>query len=85
MEQLEPELVRLPVLSPVASEPELSHLPPGTWDSSDQQVWAEQKGAAGRELTTRSSPESPEEKGELPPCPCSWDPRPSQGSRSEQR
>lgn len=66
MEQLEPELVRLPVLSPVAIEPELSHLPPGTWDSSDQQVWAEQKEAAGRELTTRSSPESPGEKGELP-------------------
>jgi hypothetical protein len=64
VEQLEPELVRLPVLSPVAAEPELCHLPPGIWDSSAQQVWAEQKEAAGRELTTRSSPESTGEKGE---------------------
>uniref|UniRef100_A0A8C6I7I9 Acyl-Coenzyme A binding domain containing 4 n=1 Tax=Mus spicilegus TaxID=10103 RepID=A0A8C6I7I9_MUSSI len=62
VEQLEPELVRLPVLSPVAAEPELCHLPPGIWDSSAQQVWAEQKEAAGRELTTRSSPESTGEK-----------------------
>lgn len=62
VEQLEPELVRLPVLSPVAAEPELCHLPPGIWDSSAQQVWAEQKEAAGRELTTRSSPKSTGEK-----------------------
>ncbi|XP_028636319.1 acyl-CoA-binding domain-containing protein 4 isoform X1 [Grammomys surdaster] len=61
VEQLEPELVRLPVLSPVPVESELSHLPPGTWDSA-QQVWAEQKEAAGQELTTRSGPESPGEK-----------------------
>lgn len=62
VEQLEPELVRLPVLSPVPAESELSHLPPGTWDSTEQ-VWAEQKEAAARDLDTRSSPESP---GELP-------------------
>lgn len=62
VEQLEPELVRLPVLSPVPAESELSHLPPGTWDST-QQVWAEQKEAAARDLDTRSSPESPEGLG----------------------
>ncbi|XP_076791813.1 acyl-CoA-binding domain-containing protein 4 isoform X6 [Arvicanthis niloticus] len=62
VEQLEPELVRLPVLSPVPAESELSHLPPGTWDSA-QQVWAEQKEAAGREFATRNSPESPEGLG----------------------
>lgn len=61
VEQLEPELVRVPVLSPVPTESELSHLHPGTWDSA-QQLWAEQKEAAGRELTTGSSPESPSEK-----------------------
>lgn len=65
MEQLEPELVRLPVLSPVpAAESELSYHPPGTRDS-DQQVWAEQKEAAGRELTSRSSPEPHGEKSAL--------------------
>lgn len=64
VEQLEPELGRLPVLSPVPVESELSHLPPGTQDSV-QQVWPEQKEAAGRELATRSSPESPGEKSEL--------------------
>lgn len=64
VEQLEPELVRLPVLSPVPAESELSHQPPGTWDSA-QQVWAEQKEAAGREFATRNSPESPGEKSEL--------------------
>lgn len=63
VEQLEPELVRLPVLSPVpAAESELSYHPPGTRDS-DQQVWAEQKEAAGRELTSRSSPEPHEGLG----------------------
>lgn len=64
VEQLEPELVRLPVLSPVPVESELCHLPPGTWDSA-QQDWTEQKEAAGREVTTRSSPEFPGEKSEL--------------------
>lgn len=59
VEQLEPELVRVPVLSPVPAESELPHLHTGTGDSA-QRVWAEQKEAAGRELTTRSSPESPE-------------------------
>ncbi|MEJ1283969.1 acyl-Coenzyme A binding domain containing 4 [Cricetulus griseus] len=61
LEQLEPELVRPPLLSPIPAVSELSHLYPGTWDSS-QQVWAEQRGAPGRELDTRSSPESPSEK-----------------------
>nr|XP_038942045.1 acyl-CoA-binding domain-containing protein 4 isoform X10 [Rattus norvegicus]XP_038942046.1 acyl-CoA-binding domain-containing protein 4 isoform X10 [Rattus norvegicus] len=61
VEQLEPELVRVPVLSPVPAESELPHLHTGTGDSA-QRVWAEQKEAAGRELTTRSSPESPGEK-----------------------
>lgn len=61
VEQLEPELVRAPVLSPVPAESELSHLHTGTGDSA-QRVWAEPKEATGRELTTRSSPESPGEK-----------------------
>lgn len=68
LEQLEPELVRPPLLSPIPAVSELSHLYPGTWDSS-QQVWAEQRGAPGRELDTRSSPESPSEKGELSTLP----------------
>ncbi|XP_052611760.1 acyl-CoA-binding domain-containing protein 4 isoform X3 [Peromyscus californicus insignis] len=46
---------------PVPPSPELPRLHPETWDSS-QQVWAEQRGAAGRELDTRSSPEPPSEK-----------------------
>ncbi|XP_052050011.1 acyl-CoA-binding domain-containing protein 4 isoform X2 [Apodemus sylvaticus] len=63
VEQLEPELVRLPVLSPgPTAESELSHHPPETRDS-DQQVWAEQEEAAGRELATRSSPEPHEGLG----------------------
>ncbi|XP_059127898.1 acyl-CoA-binding domain-containing protein 4 [Peromyscus eremicus] len=61
LEQLEPELVRASLLSPVPAVPELPRLHPETWDSS-QQVWAEQRGAAGRELDTRSSPEPPSEK-----------------------
>ncbi|XP_036053247.1 acyl-CoA-binding domain-containing protein 4 isoform X4 [Onychomys torridus] len=61
LEQLEPELVRPALLSPVPAVSELPHLHPETWDSS-QQVWAEQRGAAGRERDTRSSPESPSEK-----------------------
>ncbi|XP_060242580.1 acyl-CoA-binding domain-containing protein 4 isoform X1 [Meriones unguiculatus] len=60
VEHLEPELVRSPLLSPVPVST-LPHLHPGTCGSSEQ-VWAEQKEAAGRELDTSSSPESPGEK-----------------------
>uniref|UniRef100_A0A8C6QH48 Acyl-Coenzyme A binding domain containing 4 n=1 Tax=Nannospalax galili TaxID=1026970 RepID=A0A8C6QH48_NANGA len=58
LEQLEPELVKPSLLSLVPPVPELPHLYPGTRDSS-QQVWAEQRGAVGRQQDTRSSPESP--------------------------
>lgn len=61
LEQLEPESVRAPLLSSVPVVSELPHLYPGTWNST-QQVWAEQKGAAGKELDTRSSSECPSEK-----------------------
>ncbi|XP_042138847.1 acyl-CoA-binding domain-containing protein 4 isoform X1 [Peromyscus maniculatus bairdii] len=61
LEQLEPELVRPSLLSPVPAGPEPPRLPPETWDSS-QQPWAEQRGATGRELDTGSSPEPPSEK-----------------------
>ncbi|KAL1778670.1 acyl-CoA-binding domain-containing protein 4 isoform X1 [Sigmodon hispidus] len=61
LEQLEPELVKPALLPSIPAGTELPHPHPGTWDSS-QQVWAEQRGAAGRELDTRSSPESPSEK-----------------------
>ncbi|XP_029421890.1 acyl-CoA-binding domain-containing protein 4 isoform X2 [Nannospalax galili] len=64
LEQLEPELVKPSLLSLVPPVPELPHLYPGTRDSS-QQVWAEQRGAVGRQQDTRSSPESPSEKDGL--------------------
>lgn len=58
--------MRPSLFSPVPAGSELSHLHPGTCDSdSAQQVCAEQREAAGRELDTRGNPESPSEKGEL--------------------
>ncbi|XP_051014768.1 acyl-CoA-binding domain-containing protein 4 [Acomys russatus] len=61
LEQLEPELVKSPLLSPGPAVSELPHFHPRTWDAS-QQVWAEQEEAAGRELDPRGGPESPSEK-----------------------
>ncbi|XP_040605731.1 acyl-CoA-binding domain-containing protein 4 isoform X2 [Mesocricetus auratus] len=61
LEQLEPELVRPPLLPDVSAVSEPHHFHAGAWDSP-QQVWAEQRGAPGRELDGRSSPESPSEK-----------------------
>ncbi|XP_010641204.1 acyl-CoA-binding domain-containing protein 4 isoform X5 [Fukomys damarensis] len=60
LEQLEPELVRppcLPLPSPEAAPVPLPRLV--------TQVWAEQRGAAGRDPKTKTSLESPEEKEEL--------------------
>lgn len=61
LEQLEPELVKPSLFSPVPPGSELPHLHPETCDSA-QQVCAEQRGAAGRELDTGGNPESPSEK-----------------------
>ncbi|XP_051033697.1 acyl-CoA-binding domain-containing protein 4 isoform X2 [Phodopus roborovskii] len=59
-DQITPEPSCLPK-EPAPPNPELPHLHPGTWDSS-QQVWAEQRGTPDTELDTKSSPESPSEK-----------------------
>ncbi|XP_041491763.1 acyl-CoA-binding domain-containing protein 4 isoform X2 [Microtus oregoni] len=61
LEQLEPELVRPSLFSPVPPGSELPRLHPETCDSA-QQVCSEQKAAAGRELDTGGNPESPSEK-----------------------
>ncbi|XP_010641201.1 acyl-CoA-binding domain-containing protein 4 isoform X2 [Fukomys damarensis] len=65
LEQLEPELVRppcLPLPSPEAAPVPLPRLV--------TQVWAEQRGAAGRDPKTKTSLESPEEKaGTAAPAP----------------
>uniref|UniRef100_A0A8C5YNT4 Acyl-CoA binding domain containing 4 n=1 Tax=Marmota marmota marmota TaxID=9994 RepID=A0A8C5YNT4_MARMA len=64
LEQLEPELVRLPSIpSPSLPTVPWFHFHPWTCDSS-QQVWAEQRGAARGEPDTRNSLEPPgEEEG----------------------
>ncbi|XP_050012533.1 acyl-CoA-binding domain-containing protein 4 isoform X2 [Alexandromys fortis] len=61
LEQLEPELVRPSLFSPVPPGSELPHLHPETCDSA-QQACAEQRGAAGPELDTGGNPEPPSEK-----------------------
>lgn len=68
LEQLEPELVRPSLFSPVPPGSELPHLHPETCDSA-QQACAEQRGAAGPELDTGGNPEPPSEKGELSVLP----------------